>query len=364
MESCLNVAFIGAGGVNFGGVDPGSPWDHASRLETLRGEFENLKVVGISDVDQNRLNHVMEIRKKKANPIWSSTRLFTDYMLMLEMMKPNLVFIGVPPSVHGEIEIECAKRGIHMFIEKPLSCNPIEFVTNIRDTIRLKPHLIVSVGYMLRYHKAIQYIHSVLKERNLRPINILARYNSAYTAIPKPMWWDTRRSGGPIIEQGTHFCDLARYFGGNVKLETVTSVAVSANSDAGKLSSVPSGCEVDVPMEFRINRATNSHWKFESGAIGSIQHSLLMKGEKYHTEFEIWCDGLSIRLKDPYSDNCVVEIYSESADPIIKIFPDDPYLSEDRAFLNAVCTKSSKDILSTYDDAVETYILSFQIQNS
>lgn len=107
-----------------------------------------------------------------------------------------------------------------------------------------------------------------------------------------------------------------------------------------------------------------------------------MKGEKYYTEFEIWCDGLSIRLKDPYryflflifipsllflistSDNCVVEIYSETSDPIIKYFPDDPYLSEDRAFLTAVRKKSSKCILSPYEDAVKTYILSYQIQNS
>lgn len=45
-----------------------------------------------------------------------------------------------------------------MFIEKPLSCNPIEFVTKIRDTINSKPHLIVSVGYMLRYHKGSIFI--------------------------------------------------------------------------------------------------------------------------------------------------------------------------------------------------------------
>lgn len=61
-----------------------------------------------------------------------------------------------------------------------------------------------------------------------------------------------------------------RYFGGDVKLETVSTVAVSANSDVGKLSAVPKGCEVDVPMEFRINRATNSHWKFESGIESKI----------------------------------------------------------------------------------------------
>lgn len=60
----------------------------------------------------------------------------------------------------------------------------------------------------------------------------------------------------------------------------------------------------------------------------------------------------------------MVEIYSESSDPIIKHFPDDPYLAEDRVFLNAVRTKSAKNILSSYEDAVKTYTLSYQIQNS
>lgn len=44
MEAPITVAFIGAGGVNFGGVDPGSPWDHASRLETLRFFFKLFQI--------------------------------------------------------------------------------------------------------------------------------------------------------------------------------------------------------------------------------------------------------------------------------------------------------------------------------
>jgi predicted dehydrogenase len=26
---------------------------------------------------------------------------------------------------------------------------------------------------------------------------------------------------GPVIEQGTHFCDLSRYFGGDVEIDSV-----------------------------------------------------------------------------------------------------------------------------------------------
>lgn len=43
----------------------------------------------------------------------------------------------------------------------------------------------------------------------------------AYEAIAKPAWWNKAIDMGPVIEQGTHFCDLSRYFGGDVDINTV-----------------------------------------------------------------------------------------------------------------------------------------------
>jgi predicted dehydrogenase len=355
----LSVAFIGAGGVNFGGVDPGSPWDHASRLEVLSLEF-SLKVVGISDPDTKRLAIVISERKGK-NKIWEETATFTDYLVMLNQTKPDLVFIGIPPIAHGDIEINCASKRIHMFIEKPLSCKPPEFVEHINQAIKAQPGLIVSVGYMLRYHKALAFIKQTLASKNLKPIAISARYNAAYVSIPKPMWWDVRRSGGPVVEQATHFCDLVRYVGGEVLEESVHSVAVFPSEPIGNLSEIPAGCEVDVPIEFRINRATNATFKFSSGAVGTLQHALLMKGTNYFTEFEIWCDGLCLRLIDPYSNDCTVEVFGTTHE--VHKFPDDPYLTEDRVFLNAVTTGNPDQILSSFEDATKTYSLAWKIQN-
>jgi len=216
------------------------------------------------------------------------------------MRQSLMLFIGVPPFAHGTIEEECAKRGVHMFIEKPLSCEPPPFVENLSKIFSEQANLIVSVGYMLRYHKAIKFIKDYLHEKNLRPFNICARYNCAYVTITKPMWWDKKLSGGPIIEQGTHFCDLLRYFGGEVDLKTVSSVGVSACTPLAQLSEIPLGVEEGIQCEDRINRVVSANFKFVSGAIGSLQHGLLMKGDKYFTEFELWTDGALIKLIDPY----------------------------------------------------------------
>jgi len=298
---------------------------------------------------------VLEERKNNGYAIWNDTRIFTDFKEMLPLV--DAVFIGVPPNVHGEIELKCAQHGVHMFIEKPLHCENPKKVYEILKEVR-KNKVIVSVGYMLRYSKAVQFIRSFIEDYNIKIVSINARYNSAYTAIPKPFWWDTRRSGGPIVEQGTHFCDLCRYFGGEIDLDTVQSVSVSALDDAGVLSEVPEGCDVDIPNEYRIPRATQAVWRYSSGAIGILHHAILMKGTSYHTEFEIWADGYRILLSDPYSSNCTVRINDE----LYKFENDDPYLTEDVVFLNAVLTGNDMMIRSLYEDSAKTYELSYIIR--
>jgi len=362
VTSKLRIAFIGAGGVNFGGLDPGAPWDHASRLEELSKTIP-LEVVGICDPNLLRLEFVLNDRQSKHLPMWANTQTFTDVQTMLDASKPTAVFIGLPPNAHGLVEEMCAEREIDMFVEKPISCKEPAFVEDLRECFASHPGLIVSVGYMLRYHKAVDFIKNFFAEKNVKPGSICARYNSAYTSMPKPSFWDARISGGPVVEQGTHFCDLARYFGGTINLDTVSSVTLQPTSTVGTLSEVPPGCDVGVPDEHRIARATSSHFEFENGAIGILQHALLMKGERYFTELEMWCDGCVVRLVDPYTNDCYVEINDSFNTPKVFKFPDDPYLTEDEVFLKAIQSRDSSHIRSSYSDAVETYKLSYQIQN-
>jgi len=306
---------------------------------------------------------VLKDRQSKNLPLWTKTRIFTDVQTMLDTVEPDAVFIGIPPFAHGVIEEMCAERGIDMFIEKPISCKDTGFVENLRDCFTSHPDLIVSVGYMLRYHKAVDFIKNFLAERKIRPASICARYNSAYTGMATPGFWNARLSGGPVVEQGTHFCDLARYFGGAIDLDTVSSVFVRPTSAMGELSAIPPGCDVGLQEEHRIARATSSHFSFENGAVGILQHALVMKGERYFTEVELWCDGYIVRLVDPYSKECRVEIFDGTSERQVYQFPDDPYLTEDKVFLEAIQSRDSSEIKSLYSDAVETYKLSHRIQN-
>jgi predicted dehydrogenase len=74
---------------------------------------------------------------------------------------------------------------------------------------------------MLRYLRVVQEMKRILLENNLTVMATVARYACAYEAIAKSDWWNKDISMGPVIEQGTHFCDLSRYFGGDVDIDSV-----------------------------------------------------------------------------------------------------------------------------------------------
>ena len=67
------------------------------------------------------------------------------------------------------------------------------------------------------------------------------------------------RSAGPIVEQGTHFCDLSRYFGGDVDISTVSAHSLEWYEEAGKLSKQKID-ESLIKEENRIPRVTAATW--------------------------------------------------------------------------------------------------------
>ena len=79
----------------------------------------------------------------------------------------------------------------------------------------------------------------LLKRYKVKPVAILARMSCGYSYIEKTDYWDKAKSGGPIVEQATHFVDLMRYICGEIKEETIQAVAIGPNMKLGDLPSPP-----------------------------------------------------------------------------------------------------------------------------
>lgn len=199
---------------------------------------------------------------------------------------------------------------------------PERFGTYVKAVaeIQREKRLALSVGYMFRYHPAICQMKSILEKHGCPVMGINARYICAYSEMDHPFWWNKAKSGGPVVEQATHFCDLMRYLVGEVYAESISALAVPANDEKSKpgfLSQVkPVNNEANLDCECRIPRLTAAHWLFTNGAVGNLTHAVALHGPKYEAAIEVWADGLRIALEEPYFPECKLRVR-------IGVFPGD-----------------------------------------
>ena len=80
--------------------------------------------------------------------------VFTDYREMLDTVKPDMVFVCVPPYCHGQIEYDLIERGIHFFVEKPLALD-LELAKDILLKAE-KKGLVTASGFQCRYSNLVE----------------------------------------------------------------------------------------------------------------------------------------------------------------------------------------------------------------
>ena len=250
-----------------------------------------------------------------------SMAILRIFALIQIIIDQHFGVLGVPPLYHGslesplDIELQCLKAGLHLFIEKPVSVQPpekFEAYMQAVEELQKEKGLALSVGYMFRYHPAITKMKSILEQQGRPVMGINARYICAYSEMDHPFWWNKDKSGGPIVEQATHFCDLMRYLAGEVDENSVSALAVSASDDKddpGYLAAVhPINKESALTQNQRLPRLTTSHWFFTNGALGNLTHAVALHGPKYEAAIEVWADGLRMALEEPYFPECKLRI--------------------------------------------------------
>ncbi|KZT00427.1 uncharacterized protein LAESUDRAFT_816521 [Laetiporus sulphureus 93-53] len=367
----FNVLLIGAGEINFGSVE--GPWNHTLRLERKLGS--NLKVLCLIDPDTDRA--AAQLKTKLSGPAasaYADCKIFSTVSEAANALPetPQLAIVGVPPFVRGsdapgsdlELQLVRAFSSCALFVEKPVSCGPADACWRVAAELQ-KRQVLVTVGYMLRYSAAVQMMKRIIQENNLIVMGTNARYVMAYEYARKLSWWNKASSGGPIVEQATHFCDLSRYFGGDVSLPSVTAHTVEHYEPPGHLKAQRFD-ESLVPPENRLPRLTNASWKYTNGAVGSLTHVIALHGTTYDTEFEIYADGYRLKLMDPYN-NPVLSVRRPGieTEEIIHFPEDDPFYSELSTIVDEVQQSPRRAaILSTYQDAVKTYEFTWCIRRA
>ncbi len=144
---------------------------------------------------------------------------------------PNIALIAAPTNLHIPLALEAARRGCHLFIEKPLS-HALGGITKLINTVA-KRSLTTMVGCNMRFHPGPATVKRLLDEQAIGNI-IAARIQ---TASYLPRWrpsQDYRKSYSASVEYGgaildcIHEIDLALWYLGSAKV--LAAVSLSAKS--------------------------------------------------------------------------------------------------------------------------------------
>jgi predicted dehydrogenase len=159
----------------------------------INWELPGVTLVGVADLNQT-------VSESIAHQY--STKSYTNYRQMLDEQKPDAVTICVATSSHVDVGLEVIKRGIHVLVEKPISCTVDE--GNILIDAAEKAGVKLMIGHIERFNPAI----TALKEK------------LANNKLGKVFKVEARREGplpqrindvGVVIDLAVHDLDIIRY---------------------------------------------------------------------------------------------------------------------------------------------------------
>jgi predicted dehydrogenase len=285
---------------------------HVHGLESIAGA----RLTAVCDWDADKARAVAE-------PLGAA--VYTDGAKMIAEADIEALYICVPPHTHEDLELRAAARGLHLFVEKPVSLC-MEQALKVQEAVR-KAGVLTQVGYQLRYFPAYRQLHDFLADKEIGTAHTF-RW-SGHAGRPWCLKYD--QSGGQLVEQTTHQIDLLRWIMGDVE-------AVSAGYSFNRL--------YKEEPEITIPDSQTALLHFRSGASATVSTSTALN--------KAWLGGMYFVLSGAKVsfNNDVVSVDPEGSYPIPLLQTEE--MSADEAFVRAVATGDRSLLLSPYEDGLKT----------
>ena len=135
------------------------------------------------------------------------------------LINPYVAFITNPTYLHVETALNCAKRNINLFMEKPIS-HSLENINELENEIK-KRKLFTYVAYNMRFHPVIENLKELISEKE-KPVHFNVTcssylpnwrpkqdYSKSYSA--------KKELGGGVILDLSHEIDYISWLFGEIK---------------------------------------------------------------------------------------------------------------------------------------------------
>ncbi|MEU1002593.1 Gfo/Idh/MocA family protein [Streptomyces tibetensis] len=256
------VAVVGTGAIVSG-----------SHLPALRAHSGRVELVAAVDVDQERLDAFRELAGDQVAG-------YTSVDAMLDAVRPDLVLIGTPPSLHREQTVAALKAGAWVLCEKPLTLSLAEY-----DQIAAAEEAsggYASVVFQHRYGSGAVHARELITSGELgAPLvahcQTTWHRDAAYYAVPWRGKWASE-GGGPTMGHGIHQYDLLLHLLG--EWEEIRAMAARLVHDT------------------ESEDVSTALVRFRNGALATVVNSVLSPDEV--SRIRIDCADATVELTHLY----------------------------------------------------------------
>ncbi len=228
--------------------------------------------------------HVEEFARR-----WKIPSTATDYRKLLDRKDIDVVVVGIPNDLHGEVVTAAAKAGKHIILEKPIAHTLHDAEEMIKACSKHKVKLMYAetICFSPKYVRA----RKLVEEGAIGKL-YMVKQGEKHSGPHSDWFYDVERSGGgAIMDMGCHGIEWARWMYAKPKPKSVTAHCqrvLHTRRTRGEDNSV-------IILEF------------EGGEIAVIEDSWAKHGgmddriELYGTEGVIYCDLLHGSSMETYS---------------------------------------------------------------
>lgn len=282
---------------------------HAKSLN----EIDGVEVVSVCSRNKSKAEDFIANYAKDATA-------YDNFSQMLEEESLSLLYVCIPPYAHsGEVE-QAAKKGIHLFLEKPIAIN-LERARAMKKAC-MEASVITQIGYHFRHGGAVKKLKSLI-ESGEAGIPTLFQGRFFCNSLHSEWWRDINKSGGQIFEQLIHIYDMSLHMLGN---PTRVS-AFKANL-----------CHKDVD-DYTVEDTSSAAILFESGASACISGSNCAVPMEWSPSFTVVCKNITAHFSSP---NDAIFVYTNLEEPKTENINtnDNYYLEESKDFIKSVLNKT------------------------
>jgi predicted dehydrogenase len=223
---------------------------------------------------------------------WEETE--TDWRKVVEREDVDIIDISTPTFLHHDIAVEAAKRGKHIFCEKPIA------MTYDQSKAMYEAAEKAGVTHFLNHNyrrcPAVLLAKKLLGEGKIgRVFHWRGAYLQSWIVDPDfPLTWHLRKEtagSGPQHDLNSHSVDLARFLVGEIK--SVTGLTASfikerPLADEAAAGTFKAGTTSEGKGEVTVEDSAFMLVEFENGALGSFEATRFAPGRKNYNYFEIY----------------------------------------------------------------------------